>query len=727
MRILVNSDALAPIGGVELSSLQVCRELVRRGETVDLLYRDGGELEAQWRALAASARQVPGFLVTQQHPLRDLPRLVPSLRAAAALRPRPDVLWLNRAEHLVWGLLAARAARAPLVCHLRTHPHFPALRQLARGVSRFVAVSGYVRDLWVEAGLDPDRVDVVPNGVDEADYPVGGPAELLAARRRLDLREDAFVVLCYGRIHPEKGIDLLLEAWRRLGLGPDEATLVLAGEPYPTPEGRAYGARIRALAPAGVRFTGMQPDVVPLLHAADVVVLPAQWQEPFGRVVAEGLTSGRPVVASRVGGVPEQLTGGLSGLLFDPRDAGALADRLAALRHWRRDDPGLGERCAAHARARLSLRATADGVQRALSRAAFPDAGGPPPRPTRPATPHERIGVVKHPEPRAQQLSATVVICAYTADRWELMRRSVASARAQSVPPERVVLVIDHNEELLARCRQEWPEQGRSLEQGQAPDRLPPVQVLANRYPGRLGSARNTGVESLDTDVVAFLDDDAAADPTWLETLLRVYREDSSAVAVGGAPQPRYVTRRPAWFPVEFNWVYGCHYAGLPQQLSPVRHLIGASMSVRIDALRKVGGFHSDNHDDMDLSHRIAAEFGPGAVLYEPLATVQHTVTPERVTWAYFWQRCFQVNRGKVLAFADLGEAGNLSAELNFAREMAGRVAVRLGRALRGDLPALAQAGAVVAGLGLAGVGHVVGTVELRLGRSRPSLTRGLE
>jgi glycosyltransferase involved in cell wall biosynthesis len=365
VRVLVNSNALAPVGGLELSSLQVCRELVGRGHELDLLYRDGGEFEPQWSALTRTAKQVPSFLVEKQRPVRDLRAILPAVRAAAGLRP--DVVWLNRAEQLVWGLLAARVARAPLVCHLRTHPHFPAVRQLSLGVSRFIAVSAYIRDLWVDAGVPPDIIEVVRNGVDAADYPEGGHDELIEARRMLGMSPDAYVVLYYGRIHPQKGIDLLFDAWRRLALPAADGTLLLAGDPYPTPEGAAYARHVRRNAPPGVRLVGMRGDVVPLLHAADTVVLPAQWQEPFGRVVAEGLMSGRPVVASQVGGIPEQLAGELSAFLFDPSDAAELASRLGALRHWRRDDPGLGPRCAENARTRLSLHATVNGVEDVLT------------------------------------------------------------------------------------------------------------------------------------------------------------------------------------------------------------------------------------------------------------------------------------------------------------------------------------------------------------------------
>jgi len=315
-------------------------------------------------------------------------------------------------------------------------------------------------------------------------------------------------------------------------------------------------------------------------------------------------------------------------------------------------------------------------------------------------------------------LSADVVVCAYTEDRWEMLCRAVASVQAQSTLPRQILVCVDHNDALYERCAQRW---------GGAETQTPSVRVLRNRFAGRLGSARNTAVEQVTADVVAFLDDDAEAAPTWLESLLRVYRERPEAVAVGGAPLPNHQIERPGWFPHEFDWVFGCHYRGLPDELAPVRHLIGASMSVRTDALWAVGGFHSDKHDDMDLSHRIAAAHGLEAVLYEPKAQIFHVVHPERLTWDYFWRRCYWINRGKVRAFSDMGEAGNIAAELAFARQMAGSVASKLLRGLRGDTDALRQAAAIVAGLGAAGVGHLRGKVELRVGRLPVSLTTGLE
>jgi len=315
-------------------------------------------------------------------------------------------------------------------------------------------------------------------------------------------------------------------------------------------------------------------------------------------------------------------------------------------------------------------------------------------------------------------LTADVVVCAYTLARWDLLCRAVDSVQAQTIQPHKIIVCIDHNNELAERCRARWPEGGQTAK--------PFVHVLDNRYEGRLGSARNTAVEQACADIVAFLDDDAAAERTWLERLLDVYAE-TDAMAVGGSPIPDFAVARPGWFPGEFDWVFGCHHAGLPDERRSVPRLIGASMSVRNAAIRQVGGFHSDNHDDMDMCHRVGAAFGAQSVVYEPRARVRHHVTAERVTWGYFWRRCFHVNRGKVRAFADMPASGSLSADRDFAWLALRSTARNLVAGLRGERPGLARAAATLAGIGLAGLGHLSGRAQLRLGRMQASATKGLD
>ena len=315
-------------------------------------------------------------------------------------------------------------------------------------------------------------------------------------------------------------------------------------------------------------------------------------------------------------------------------------------------------------------------------------------------------GATGRPPTEQMALTVSVVICAYTEDRWPLLLRSVASVQRQGWIPVEIIVCVDHNDSLLERCRQQWALR--------AEDPSVPVVVLANKYQGRLGSARNSAAEVASGDIVAFLDDDAWADPDWLDRLLSPY-DKQSVVAVGGAPVPEFERARPGWFPFEFDWVFGCAYAGLPEKRAPVARLIGANMSVRRLALAEIGGFHSDNHDDMDMCHRLRYQRPAEEIVYEPMAQVHHFVPAERTTWGYFWRRCFFVNRGKVEAFHQMEGSGNLSADIGFVgRALFRGVSRGLRQAFQGDAWGAARAASILAGIVLAGTGHVAGTWQLR-------------
>jgi glucosyl-dolichyl phosphate glucuronosyltransferase len=286
-----------------------------------------------------------------------------------------------------------------------------------------------------------------------------------------------------------------------------------------------------------------------------------------------------------------------------------------------------------------------------------------------------------------------------------------------------LILCIDHNQELLERCEERWGQQN-------SPAGFP-IRVIPNRFAQddggtgvhakahgskrRFGAgwARNSGAEIAQGDVLVFMDDDAAAEPDWLEHLLAPYR-DLSTVAVGGAPLPLYETGRPPWFPSNFDWVFGCAYEGMPTELGPLAHLIGANLSVRREAFEEIGGFHSIDFDDLDLCMRVAAEYPEKRVLYEPRAIVHHYVPAERVTWRYFWRRCFYVNREKVEAFAEMGHAANIRAEREFVgRAVTTQVKVNLRQVLAGRWVGFTRLGAMSVGLFMAGIGHVTGRVQL--------------
>jgi cellulose synthase/poly-beta-1,6-N-acetylglucosamine synthase-like glycosyltransferase len=282
-----------------------------------------------------------------------------------------------------------------------------------------------------------------------------------------------------------------------------------------------------------------------------------------------------------------------------------------------------------------------------------------------------------------------------------MLVESVESVRSQSVAARELFVCIDHNESLAARCRSTWNEPSDDLQ--------PPIVILENQYEGRLGSARNTAVERATGDIVAFLDDDASADRDWLKHLTNPYQR-SDVVAVGGAPLPVYETARPDWFPPQLDWVFGCYYEGLPSELAPVDRLIGASMSARRDALAEIGGFHSDNHDDMDMCLRLAFTRPDQLILIEPQAVVHHRVVAERVTWGYLWRRCFYINKGKVKAFRDMGSAATMEADFQFVIKALRRSMAECVHDLkRGDLNGFMRFGVLVISIGLAAAGNLAG------------------
>nr|WP_306314147.1 glycosyltransferase family 2 protein [Streptomyces hydrogenans] len=298
--------------------------------------------------------------------------------------------------------------------------------------------------------------------------------------------------------------------------------------------------------------------------------------------------------------------------------------------------------------------------------------------------------------------SLTVVVCAYTLDRWDDLRAAIGSLRDQRPPVRETVLVIDHCPELRARAAAAFPG----------------VRVLANDGRRGLSGARNTGVAAARCEVVAFLDDDAAAEPDWTARLLAPYA-DRAVEGVGGLVRPWWATRRPPWFPREFDWVVGCSYRGLPTHPAPVRNFIGANMSFRRSALLGAGGFRTDlgrvgtrplGCEETELCLRIADRRPDAVLLHEPAAAVRHHVPATRATWAYFVARCYAEGLSKAHV-ARLGSSrAALSSERAYLRSTVPRALVR---ALRPGLPGgLRTAAALVGGVTATVAGYLVGRVR---------------
>ena len=371
MKLVTNSHWTAPTGGVEMHVFQVSRELARRGHSVNLLYVESGSLVPEYQQFCHSVTQVN--TVDYWFPVGHRARLVRGAQMIpavwGAVRRRPDVVYGNRIHSSGWAVPAGRIVGAPVVLHLHGFDDDLETKHVAflnRSVGRFVVVSQFVADRWLTAGLDPQKVDVVHNGVDLAEYPYGGLDERTSARHRLGLPEDPFVVTYFGRLDRQKGVDVLLRAWRELDFSPGEARLLVVGSPMVDDGSALHVAELHELANDGVTFLPGRRDVVTPLHAADVVVVPSTFNEPFGRTVIEALSTGRPVLGSRVGGIPEILGGPLERLLFERGNASELAEKIRSIMRWRELEPDLADVCIERVRGGFTLAHMVDGIEAAF-------------------------------------------------------------------------------------------------------------------------------------------------------------------------------------------------------------------------------------------------------------------------------------------------------------------------------------------------------------------------
>lgn len=277
---------------------------------------------------------------------REYPKALVRL-ARTLRRDGVDVIHTHLFDPSVVGLSAALLAGTPARVMTRHYsdyhtridrPWHVRLDQLCTRLSHAViAVSEHTAEHMIAREAAPrSKIHVVLNGIDfDRVQPQPGARERVRAELGAG---DAVLILLMARLHPEKGQSYLFEAipvLRQRVARPFVVAVVGAGG-FET----AYRQQVHALsADDVVRFLGFRRDAADLMAAADVVALPSV-AEAFGLVLAEALYLGKPVVASRVGGIPEIVTDGVDGLLVPPADSAALAEALARLI----DDPLLRAR-----------------------------------------------------------------------------------------------------------------------------------------------------------------------------------------------------------------------------------------------------------------------------------------------------------------------------------------------------------------------------------------------
>lgn len=320
------------VGGAEKMAAALIRGLDRTrfepsllaikplGETGRRLREEGVPAES----LGLSARISPAYFLGLPGAFR---RLCQELE-----RQGTDILhcFLFQANFL--GRIAGRLTKVPAnlsslrVMEAEHRSQFFLDRITSSWVTRYTAVGEAVKQFAVaEIGLDPARIAVIPNGIDPAEF---DRADRGQVRREFGIPPESPLLGTIGRLHPQKGVDILLRALPELkGPFPGLKTLVVG-------QGPAQAA-LQALAAEldlaqDVIFTGLRGDAPAILAALDLFVLASRW-EGMPNVVLEAFAAGKAVVATRVGAVAELVQDGETGILAPAEDPSALARAIGTL------------------------------------------------------------------------------------------------------------------------------------------------------------------------------------------------------------------------------------------------------------------------------------------------------------------------------------------------------------------------------------------------------------
>ena len=324
LKILEVASHFPSWGGTEIHVVNLSDVLIQRGHSVTISCRPGRFVERE-----AVRRGIPTFAATvvRQLDWGNALRYFQYLR-----RERFDVVHVHWRQDYVVPLLMAKWARIP-VRLLSHHSPYPLNKKEVswipgRLAHRVIGLSESVRQTLIGCGVPSDRVITIHHGTDtEAFHKTIHPSSDFRTEQHIPTGR--FVVGIAGRISKEKGHRFLLDAvallTRRgvnvhlvvIGDGPDDAKLAVWMQ-EPDLMGR-------------VTLTGFRSDVADVINALDVLVLASIWAEPCAAVIQQAMTLRKPVIGTCIGGTPEMIVDGETGLLVPPENVVALADAIDRL------------------------------------------------------------------------------------------------------------------------------------------------------------------------------------------------------------------------------------------------------------------------------------------------------------------------------------------------------------------------------------------------------------
>jgi glycosyltransferase involved in cell wall biosynthesis len=358
------------MGGTERQVVNLVRALDRSRFEVHLAcFKRWGQLLGEIEDQGITIREYPIDSLHNHRTISQQWRFARDLR-----RDGIEVVHTHNFYANVFALPAARLAGVPVVIAsirdtgvYQTPLQKQVQKMACRLAHRVVVNAEAIRSWLISDGYRRDRIVVIRNGVD-----LGGfrrPRDAREVRREIDVPSDAPLVVVVSRLHELKGLDDFLDAAAILLARRRDAHFLIVGERFRARSGewerdgvyqQVLERQARRLGIADrVHFTGFRLDVPAVLAASTVSVLPSL-SEGLSNTVLESMAAGIPVVTTSVGGTPEAVTDGETGLLVAPRDPPALARAIGRVL----DEPDLARRLGENARRRIERSFSLEGMVR---------------------------------------------------------------------------------------------------------------------------------------------------------------------------------------------------------------------------------------------------------------------------------------------------------------------------------------------------------------------------
>lgn len=340
MKNILFIDQTGKSGGAELCLLDIAKEY--RDSCLVGLFEDGDFRERLEQQQIPVQVLMEGSIAVRKSSgaiagLMSLGQLIPLAIRVAIISRQYDVIYANTQKALIIGAIASAISNRPLVYHLHdilSPEHFSRTNQrlailMANRAELVIANSQASRTAFIEAGGNPDLVEVVYNGFALEPYQTGIDTNLVRSTLGLEGR---FIIGHFSRLSPWKGQHVLLEALKRCD---ESVSAIFVGDALFGEQDyvqqlqtqvQQYGLSDR------VKFLGFRNDIVSLMKSCDLVAHTSIAAEPFGRVIVEAMLCRKPTIAAKAGAATELIDHGVTGWLTTPGDAEELANTIEQCR-----------------------------------------------------------------------------------------------------------------------------------------------------------------------------------------------------------------------------------------------------------------------------------------------------------------------------------------------------------------------------------------------------------